>query len=67
MWEGENFILQPFPSEVVTNIYAGGKIAELLGVNGTQILNYKNNKDEEFNLPFFIHRRSESINFEIIR
>jgi len=63
----ENFILQPFPSKINTKIYANKKIAEVTNINGDSILSYRNINDEEFNLPFLIHKKNDSTDFEIIR
>jgi len=62
-----SFVLQPFPSKPIVKIQAHKKMAEVLSLDGTSVLNYINPERDEFNLPIFIHKKDNVSGFEIIR
>ncbi|MGO3183412.1 MAG: hypothetical protein ACTIJ9_11325 [Aequorivita sp.] len=63
----EDFVLQPFPQSIKTNLYGFGKVVETTSLIGNSILYYKNKEGDEFSLPVLIHKKSKDSDFEIIR
>lgn len=63
----ENFILQPFPAETVVRLYGNKRVFEIVRPNGASIISYKNEVNDEFELPIYICHKGGNMDFEIIR
>ena len=58
--KNENTKLKPFPSEVVLNIEAGGKLAKLKNENGNEILTFEDDEGEtELHFSFYLPKGSD--------
>ncbi|TWP31048.1 hypothetical protein ETU08_03305 [Apibacter muscae] len=60
-------LLQEFPLSLVPIFYAEGKVINLTRKDGSPILHFKNENNEEFSFPTLIHKKSMDSEFEIIR
>lgn len=57
----ENFIIQKFPSILKFNFYANNKLIKVTDIHGKDIIYYQNNKNEEFSLSFYLHKKNNLV------
>lgn len=60
-------VLQDFPPTLRSTLYGNGKVLNLVRPDGQPVLYFKNDQNEEFSFPLFIHKRTGAADFEIIR
>jgi len=63
----ENFVLQPFPATTRLRLYGNKRVFEVVRPDGTAIIHYKNDTNDEFELPIYICHKPGRTDFEIIR
>ncbi|ARS42223.1 hypothetical protein CA265_22210 [Sphingobacteriaceae bacterium GW460-11-11-14-LB5] len=63
----ENFTLQPFPANTHVRLYGNKNVFEVVRADGSAIISYKNEANDEFELPIYICHQAGKSDFEIIR
>lgn len=68
MLDAEGYVMQDFPEQPKAEFYAKNRVVNLIRENRSPIISYlKEEENEEFGFPFYIHLIKNKNSFEIIR